>query len=127
MFRIKKICIVFPSFPFILQQVEASLKGAFLSLNRALAPLRKIVARDIEVFKTFLNSQKPMRFCLVDTLECGHEVVEYNVDFLDLINAYTDNPHISAKRHRCRYCKQAEMKKPSASVGLVLGKAAGAA
>ena len=71
------------------------------------APLRRIVARDVAVTLPDARNPRYRIYSLIDTLECGHEYSSYLFGGLeDLTYAYTDNPVIKAKRHRCRPCAQ---------------------
>lgn len=89
---------------------------------RTLAPLRKIVSRELEVFE---RCPKYFIYTLRDILECGHESWS-PISLIDLLDAYTINPAITARRHRCRPCASLLLtKKPVKSVAL--GKPAVAA
>lgn len=88
-------------------------------LKRALAPLRRIVCRDLEVFECFHNSSRPRLFVVHDRLECGHVATSLLWEFLDLVNAYTTNPDVKAKHHRCHECLTLTAKKPVQSVTTV--------
>lgn len=83
------------------------------------APLRRIVARDVVVTLPDARNPRYRIYSLVDTLECGHEYSSYLFGGLeDLTYAYTTNPAITAKRHRCRPCASLLAKKPPQSVPL---------
>lgn len=73
------------------------------SMRRALSPLRRIVSRELEVYK-FYRSGLPESFALHDTLECGHVHTNLSLDVFDLLNAYTQHPALSARRHHCQPC-----------------------
>lgn len=89
-------------------------------MERTLAPLRKIVSRTLEVYVYAKGSDtKPQSFVLHDGLECGHEQLCLGWDIFDLLNPYTSNPEVSAKRHRCRPCAQLlATRKPMGTVGV---------
>ncbi len=90
------------------------------------APLRKIARRELDVYHPDARNPKYSIYSLIDTLECGHVQNVYLFGGLnDLMNAYTDNPAIKAKRHRCRPCASLLLKKPVQSVAI--GKPAVAA
>lgn len=91
-----------------------------LSVSRALAPLRRIVARDLKVFEyQRFGPRRPLSFVVIDSLECGHSFTEYLWDFRDLINGYSDAPHVTARRHRCHECRDlVATKKPVRSVAV---------
>jgi hypothetical protein len=102
--------------PFILLvSIVASLSPERLGQNvtsRALAPLRLVVSRDIQIF-----SERPFQFVVIDALHCGHSHTSYLWDFRDLINGYSDAPHVTARRHRCHDCRDiVAAKKPVQSV-----------
>lgn len=74
-------------------------------MQRTLAPLRRIVSRELEVFEyDRIRKDLPQSFIINDHLECGHVEVCYSWDIFDLLNAYTTNPQVRAKRHRCKPC-----------------------
>jgi hypothetical protein len=110
--------------PFILLvSIVASLSPERLGQNvtsRALAPLRRVVSRDVETFQYQRhNSKHPRLFVVIDSLDCGHKHVAHEWDFLDLINAYSSAPYVTARRHRCHDCRDlAAAKKPVQSVGV---------
>lgn len=81
-----------------------------------LPPLRRIVYREL----CELRARKSYSiYSLIDTLECGHQQDVYLYNGLhDLLNPYTENPAISAKRHRCRPCASLLAKKKPQSVPL---------
>lgn len=84
----------------------------------ALAPLRRIASRTLEVFSYHKNG-RPYQFVIHDALECGHVTTLYDWDILDLIWAYTETPSVRARRHRCVPCAElVAQRKPVASVGL---------
>jgi len=89
-------------------------------MQRTLAPLRKIVSREIEVLSFAHKSSKPQSFIIHDRLECGHVKTCLSWGIFDLLNAYTDNPEVRARRHRCQPCASLlAHKKPVQSVGLI--------
>lgn len=65
-----------------------------------LAPLRRVVSREIEVFR--FHGEKPQQFIVHDALECGHSFTDFQWTILDLVNPYSETA--SKKRHRCREC-----------------------
>jgi hypothetical protein len=67
-----------------------------------LAPLRLIVGRTMEVYVH--HRGHPRQFAVHDVLECGHVYTSLLWDYLDLVNPYSDNPDVSARRHRCHAC-----------------------
>lgn len=72
---------------------------------RTLAPLRRIVSRELVVLEyDRIYKDLPQSFIIQDTLECGHVEACLSWDIFDLLNAYTDNPQVRAKRHRCKPC-----------------------
>lgn len=126
-----KICKFYPVLPFILSLIWESLRFLKVALNRALAPLRAVLTRELEVFEyRRYGTRHPHVFHIVDLLECGHRFVSPLWDFRDLVYAYVDSaeaPHVTAKRHRCHECRElAQQKKPAQSVSLaeVVGGAA---
>lgn len=88
-------------------------------MRRTLAPLRKIVARELEVFEFGRNSVHPQSFAVHDRLECGHIHTSLLWDIFDLLNAYTESPHVRAIRHRCQECLTLTQRKPVQSVAAV--------
>ena len=83
------------------------------------APLRLIAARSLEVYEySRVRRTQPQLFAVHDVLECGHVHTSLLWEFLDLVNAYSDNPEISARRRRCHPCAKALAKKPVQSVKL---------
>lgn len=70
------------------------------------APLRLITSRKLNVFTH--ERGFPRLFSVIDTLECGHEYTSCTWTFLDLVNAYTENPDVSARRRRCHACAALE-------------------
>lgn len=93
-------------------------------MRRTLAPLRKIVARELEVFEFRRNSVHPQSFAIHDHMECGHVHTSLLWDIFDLLNAYTESPHVRAIRHRCQECLTLTAKKPVQSVTLAKVKVA---
>jgi hypothetical protein len=116
-----KFCNVFPSVPFVLSLIW-KLGGLIkVQTSRVLAPLRKVLTREISVHTCYLNSDRPWIFTVYATLDCGHEFREYGWCFSDLVNAYTETPEVAARRHRCHPCRDlAVTKKPVASVPVEL-------
>lgn len=120
----------FPTFPFILplrRLLSVIRRGATLPRRLRLlfqlftcsgskSPLRLVVSRNIEVFEYVRGESLPRLFALLDGLECGHVHKSYSADLLDLLNAYTVNSDITARRRRCRDCARTALKKPAASV-----------
>ena len=86
-------------------------------IDMSFAPLRRIVSRTLEVFEV---RPKYFIYSLLDSLECGHEQsVQLFGGLSDLLNAYTENPDMRSRRHRCHECAAVvAQKKPVASVGL---------
>jgi hypothetical protein len=120
---LSKICKVFPPIPFILSLIWKSLRLLKVAVNRTLSPLRRILCREIKVYEcSRFGSRHPLKFDVIDTLDCGHFFVDHSWSFRDLLYAYadaTDFPHIRARRHRCHECRDiAAAKKPVASVSL---------
>lgn len=68
------------------------------------APLRLIHSRSLDVFS--LNRGRHRHFAVVDALACGHTYTSLLWELLDLLNAYTDNPEVAARRRRCRVCQK---------------------
>ena len=66
------------------------------------APLRLITFRKLQVFNHYRGF--PRLFNVVESLECGHTSISHTWEFLDLVNAYTDNSDVSARRRRCHVC-----------------------
>lgn len=86
-------------------------------LKRVLAPLRRIVARELEVFAVSRVSGHPTSFAVHDRLECGHTRTSLLWDVFDLLNGYTQSAHVRAVRHRCHECMTlVATKKPPMSV-----------
>jgi hypothetical protein len=80
------------------------------------APLRLIVSRELFVCKPRPTLAYSI-YSLIDTLECGHSQEVYLFNGLhDLLNAYTETPAVTAKRHRCRPCASLLAKKKPQSV-----------
>ena len=88
-------------------------------MRRVLAPLRKIVSRELEVYATSRVSIHPASFVVHDKLECGHVHTSLLWDLFDLLNAYTVSAHVWAVRHRCHECLTLTAKKPVQSVAAV--------
>lgn len=103
----KNLCIKFPILPFILSLIWESLRLLKVATVRALAPLRVVVSRSLEVFEhqRARGARHPRLFVVNDLLDCGHTFASHLWDFLDLVNG-----------HECRDIAKA--KKPSVSVGL---------
>lgn len=116
----KNLCIKFPILPFILSLIWESLRLLKVTTVRALAPLRVVVSRSIEVFEyQRAGARHPRLFVVNDLLDCGHTFASHLWDFLDLVNGYATGSHVTARRHRCHECRDvAKAKKPSVSVGL---------
>lgn len=96
---------------FILFAVCFGLLGPFL-LTWTKAPLRRITERNL----TSEIARGMSTVGITDTLECGHTSWAV-VDARDLLNAYTEDSTMRARRHRCRECQAiAVAKKPPASV-----------
>lgn len=66
------------------------------------APLRRITERHLTVWDH--RRGFPAQFAVVDTLECGHALTLLGWTLLDLVNPYTENAEVAARRHRCRAC-----------------------
>lgn len=117
----KNLCIKFPILPFILSLIWESLRLLKVATVRALAPLRVVVSRSLEVFEyQRAGARHPRLFVVNDLLDCGHTFASHLWDFLDLVNGYATGTHVTARRHRCHECRDiAKAKKPSVSVGLV--------
>lgn len=89
-------------------------------MRRVLAPLRRIVSRELEVFSTDRLSGRPASFAIRDGMECGHTHTSLLWDVFDLLNGYTESAHVKAVRHRCSECQTlTATKKPPQSVGQV--------
>lgn len=116
----KNLCIKFPILPFILSLIWESLRLLKVTTVRALAPLRVVVSRSIEVFEyQRAGARHPRLFVVNDLLDCGHTFASHLWDFLDLVNGYATGSHVTSRRHRCHECRDiAKAKKPSVSVGL---------
>ena len=115
----RKLSSLYSSFLKFWHTIRAFSQKARHMLERSLAPLRRIVARELEQLQIrpgyFINS-------LLDTLECSHQTW-HPVDLADLVNAYTENPLIRARRHRCRPCASLlQAKKPVSSVGIIAAR-----
>ena len=81
------------------------LEWAATLMAHLLAPLRRVVARELDVYLPDARNPKYKAYFLVDTLECGHVQDVYLWNGLqDVLYAYSDSPAIRAKRHRCRPC-----------------------
>jgi len=86
-------------------------------MQRTLAPLRRIVSRSLEVLENQQRELFPpafgptIPFAIIDLLECGHESISLLWDFRDLIDAYTKNPEVKARHHRCRPCLKLQNKR----------------
>lgn len=91
------------------------LKVASLTV-RVLAPLRKIVSRELVVFQPDTRVRHFI-YSLRDRLECGHEQEHYLPDGLrELLNAYHESAVVRARRHRCHPCGAVSLKKPVQSI-----------
>ena len=88
-------------------------------MRRVLAPLRRIVSRELEVYVASRVRSYPASFVVHDKLECGHTFTNLNWDIFDLVNAYTESPWVKAVRHRCHECLTLTAKKPVQSVTTV--------
>jgi hypothetical protein len=88
-----------------------------LVLIASKAPLRLIVDRQLETQQRGCST-----LTLTDLMECGHTAISF-VDIRDVLNAYTEDASLRARRHRCRECQSiAAAKKPVRSVSLTLAK-----
>lgn len=70
-----------------------------LSVPRSLNPLRLIFARFPEFVDRYGDGSLKLGW-LLDTLECGHQVLVFDLEF------------IPQKRHRCAACAELAKKKP---------------
>lgn len=113
-------------FVVVWRSLAQAVKQWILAMACPPAPLRKIAIRELVVTQPDLR-QKYFIYCLMDTLECGHSQEVYLYDGIrDLLNGYTTNPAVKAKRHRCRPCASLLLsRKPVQSVAI--GKPAVAA
>lgn len=107
----------FPILPFILSLFRESCRLLKVATIRRLAPLRRVVTRVAKVY-SYHRTGTPWQFVVMASLDCGHSFVEYGWSLLDLLNAYTENPEVLTRRHRCHECREAVIKKPVASVTL---------
>lgn len=84
-----------------------------------LSPLRRIVSRELLTYQPDSRNPKYLIYSLLDRMECGHSKGVYLWNgLLDVLNAYTDNPEMRSRRHRCRPCSAVLVKKPVQSVGI---------
>ena len=105
-----------PAFPYLKVARAVWTSLCVLIFVRTLAPLRRIIGRDLHVFSRHHNGGI-LGFCVTATLECGHEFHEYGLELRDLMNAYTEASQRRARRHRCHPCRDLlAMKKPVRSV-----------
>jgi len=88
-------------------------------MRRVLAPLRRIISRELEIYSTDRITGHPYSFVVHDTLECTHTYTSFGWDIFDLLNAYTESAHVRAVRHRCHECLTLTAKKPVQSVAAV--------
>lgn len=103
----------------IISSISALLASAARMLTMALAPLRRIILRELDVYHPDPRNLKYSIYSLVDTMACGHVSEFYLYNGLgDIVNAYTQNPVICAKSHRCRPCASLLAKKKPQSVPL---------
>jgi hypothetical protein len=113
----------FPFIPFVLSLLLCWFLRIKVATVRALAPLRRIVSRELKVFTFERDGVRPACFVVRALLECGHSHTEYGWSFRDLLYAYADpvdSPHVTARRHRCHECRDMALsKKPSASVRVI--------
>jgi len=93
-------------------------------MRRVLAPLRRIVSRELEVYATSRVSIHPASFVVHDKLECGHVHTSLLWELFDLTDPYTRSAHVRAIRHRCHECLTLAAKKPVQSVTLAKAKVA---
>jgi hypothetical protein len=115
----QKICTSFPSLPFILSLIWESLRLLKVAAIRVLAPLRRVVTREAKVFNHDRVKGTPSAFAVIATLDCGHSFKEFSWYFIDLVYAYTANPEVLARRHRCHDCRDIALaKKPVKSVSV---------
>lgn len=127
--KIRKILGNIPlSLPFILTWFLFFVRKLRTLAARVLAPLRRITARELVIFKPDPRVNHFV-YSLRDTLECEHEQEHVLFDGLrELLNAYHESALIRARRHRCHPClAMAEIRKPVRAVPLFAEKAAGAA
>lgn len=95
------------------EQLDDKLSSLRVGLSRIVrAPLRKVVSREMEVFEYFRNSERPRLFVIRDLMECGHVFACLGWEYADLVNGYSDNPEVTASRHRCHPCAALTKKKP---------------
>ena len=111
---------VFPTLPFVRNLALEIIKLFKLAASRTLAPLRRILTREMVVHKRQrIGTPHPSLFTVVDHLDCGHFYIDHLWSFLDLLCAYDALPHVTARRRRCRPCAALiAAKKPVASVGV---------
>ena len=119
----------FPLFsPFIRSayRLESALLRCLELVSRTLAPLRRITSRKLFAYVVRIRPRHAL-CCLRDTLECGH-IIECGIDSLrDLMNAYTENSVVRARRHRCHECAAlVAERKPVQSVAAIAAKAGAA-
>lgn len=88
-------------------------------MRRVLAPLRRIISRELEIYSTDRITGHPYSFVVHDTLECTHTYTSFGWDIFDLLNAYTESAHVRAIRHRCQECLTLTAKKTVQSVTAV--------
>ncbi len=105
----------------LLYRIAGNVAAFWPSMTRILSPLRRVVARELETHLPDPQNPRYRTSFLVDTLECGHVQDVYLWNGLqDVLFAYTDNPAIRAKRHRCQPCAQLEnQRKPMQTVPAV--------
>jgi len=109
-YEIAKLNNLYYNDSFIVSAVLGSVRRLLAMAERVLAPLRRIISRELEVYQ-FHKGGLPYQFAIHDSLECGHVSTSQLWDSLDLLNAYTDNPEVSAKRRRCRPCASLLLKR----------------
>ena len=82
------------------------------------SPLRLITFRRLQVFTHYRGF--PRLFTVVESLGCGHTSISHTWEFLDLVNAYTTNTDVSARRRRCHAC--ARLLSPAIESGVQHGR-----
>ena len=88
-------------------------------MRRVLAPLRRIISRELEIYSTDRITGHPYSFVVHDKLECTHTYTSFGWDIFDLLNAYSESAHVRAVRHCCHECLTLTAKKPVQSVAAV--------
>ena len=113
--------------PNFFTRIASIVSALWTLMPRLLAPLRKVVARELDVYLPDARNPKYKIYSLVDTLECGHVQDVYLWNGLqDVLYAYSDNPAITAKRHRCQPCASllATRKQPQSVPAIAAAKTA---